>query len=448
MAEFDGHYGLAVKQEPLAARQFRHAERRWPSKGGHSREWTMTSRASELVALMRDLRISSTELERSRRVAASMAMPGGGMQDPEEPSCVDALLSRAQELVPIARADTSWRSWGKTWIQARDFLRDAMETDGKKWHADTLRASPKYLVALAQWCYEENASATGVERMFGAVSMALRVNSITVPPLFYVSVIKGASRRLRGRPVVKRRGLAFDEAAMIAGEKGWGGAKAPLGDLMVAVAMALGFACLLRFSSLAVVVIGGIYWVPPYTEAGVEKLGGCVIILPRGKTDQLGHSTQVAVAETGRPFSLVSQIRRLCGALGVPIPAGHEGFVDSKSFLFRDMTLASKYSHKTRREYKVDMVGRRPMASGGSAYHHYLARIRQALGECCGYSKIQVKEFGTQSMRSGGDTHLFNMGVPASVRMDLGHWKTPSVERGYLRIQVQQRVKFMESVGL
>ena len=88
------------------------------------------------------------------------------------------------------------------------------------------------------------------------------------------------------------------------------------------------------------------------------------------------------------------------------------------------------------------------MASGGAAYHHYLARIRQALGECCGYSKTQVKEFGTQSMRSGGDTHMFNMGVPASVHMDLGHWKTPSVERGYFRIQVQQRVKFMESVGL
>ena len=57
-------------------------------------------------------------------------------------------------------------------------------------------------------------------------------------------------------------------------------------------------------------------------------------------------------------------------------------------------------------------------------------------------------EFGTQSLRAGGDTHLFNMGVPASVRMDLGQWKTPSVERGYLRIKVKERVTFMQSVGL
>ena len=448
LVEFEERYEQTLSKEGRVKREERHEGRLWRRQGTHSREWSITTRAAELVTLMRTLRLSSTELERSRAVAASMAMPGGGMRDTEEPSCVDGLLDRAQAVVPVARADSSWKTWGTLWLRARDFLRDAMECDGKVWSAATLRQYPKYIVALAQWCFETNASATGVEKLMGAVGMAMRVNSIILPRLFYVSMIKSASRRIRGRPVKKRRGLAYDEAAKISSDEGWGGRSSPLADNMIAVAMGLGFSCLLRFVSLAAIIIGGIYWIPPYFEGSERHLGGCVIILAQGKTDQLGRTSQVAVADTGRKDSLVQRLKNLCADLGAPIAPGFEGFVDSKRFLFRDMTVQGTSTHKTTRVYKVDMEGRRPMASGGKAYGHYKTRMRQAMRECCGYSRTQSMEFGTQSLRAGGDTHLFNMGVPASVRMDLGQWKTPSVERGYLRIKVKERVTFMQSVGL
>ena len=448
LAEFEQRYNASLTQEAREARARRHEGRKWRRREPHSREWNITTRAAELVALMRKLRFSSSEFERSQAVAASMAMPGGGMRDADDPSCVDALLDRAQGAVPVGRADTSWKTWGETWLQARDFLRDAMECDGKPWTAQTLRQNPKYIVALAQWCFETNASATGVEKLMGSVSMALRVNSIRMPPLFYVQMIKSASKRTRGRPIRKRRGLAYDEAAKIVSTNGWCGPNSTLADRMIAVAMAIGFACLLRFVGLASIIIGGIYWVPAYWEGVTHHLGGCVIILAQSKTDQIGRSSQVAIADTGREDSLVQRIKDLCADLGVKIPDGYEGFVDSKRFLFRDMTVKGTSTHKSCRVYVVDMEGRRPMASGGKAYSHYKTRMRQAIQECCGYSTTQAREFGTQGLRAGGDTHLFNMGVPASVRMSLGRWNTPSVERGYLRIQVQQRVAFMQSVGL
>ena len=88
------------------------------------------------------------------------------------------------------------------------------------------------------------------------------------------------------------------------------------------------------------------------------------------------------------------------------------------------------------------------MASGGLAYDHYLNRFRQAIEECCDYTRAQALKFGTQSLRSGGCIHLFNMGVSALLRMDLGNWMTPSVEHGYLRVSCAKQVTFMRGVGL
>ena len=143
----------------------------------------------------------------------------------------------------------------------------------------------------------------------GAVGMALRVNFIWLPPLFYVQMIKSASKRTRGRPIKKRRGLAYDEAAKIVSGDGWCGPNSTLADRMIAVAMAMGFACLLRFVGLASIIIGGIYLVPAYWEGATHHLGGCVIILAQTKTDQIGRSTQVAIADTGRDDSLVQRIK-------------------------------------------------------------------------------------------------------------------------------------------
>ena len=71
-----------------------------------------------------------------------------------------------------------------------------------------------------------------------------------------------------------------------------------------------------------------------------------------------------------------------------------------------------------------------------------------AIRECCGMSKPQAAEYGLQSMRSGGDTWLYEKGASQAVRMAVGDWKTPGVEAGYLRIAVQQKLAAMKASGV
>ena len=78
LVEFEERYDQALSREGRVKREERHEGRLWRRQGTHSREWSITTRAAELVTLMRTLRLSSSELEQSRAVAASTAMPGGG----------------------------------------------------------------------------------------------------------------------------------------------------------------------------------------------------------------------------------------------------------------------------------------------------------------------------------------------------------------------------------
>lgn len=263
-------------------------------------------------------------------------------------------------------------------------LRDAVETDSLPWHADTFCQFLVYIMAVAMWCYETNASITGIEHLMAAVSMALRVNSITIPLSFGVSVIKAAVRRTCGQPVKKRRGLGLDEAVCI--NTVWGVEGASLANQMMSFAMCIRFCCLLRFSSLMVIVVGGIYWIPSYhDESGECQLGGCIIILMRGKMDQVGTTNQVVLANMGRTDSIISRLCALCGRLGSPIPVGHKGFVHSWCFLFCDMKCQDGRKHRKNWIYDIDMCRVQPMASGGLVYDHYLTWFHQAIEECCRY---------------------------------------------------------------
>ena len=95
-----------------------------------------------------------------------------------------------------------------------------------------------------------------------------------------------------------------------------------------------------------------------------------------------------------------------------------------------------------------EVVGDGRFPLGRKAYGHYRTRFREALRCCCGYTRVQSLEFGTQSLRSGGDTHLFNNKVPQDIRMVLGQWRTPSVEEGYVRSMLSSRFEMMAAIGL
>jgi hypothetical protein len=83
-----------------------------------------------------------------------------------------------------------------------------------------------------------------------------------------------------------------------------------------------------------------------------------------------------------------------------------------------------------------------------TAYNHYLSRFRAALQDCCSMNKKEADMFGMHSMRSGGDTHLFNQGFSQEARMAVGGWATALVERGYLRLRTSEMYDLTREAGL
>ena len=179
-----------------------------------------------------------------------------------------------------------------------------------------------------------------------------------------------------------------------------------------------------------------------------------MVCLPRRKNNQHGIPSYIPIADTelvdaaGAPSSVVARLRRYVQDLtGVAPPK--EGFMTcaaSKGFLFREVRARDGYTHLSQRVDIVSGSGAHPM--GRSAYGGYLSRYRDALVACCRMSRRAADMYGTQSARSGGDTHLFDNGVEAEQRMEIGSWATPIVERGYLRIRIQQKLEMVRAVGL
>ena len=150
---------------------------------------------------------------------------------------------------------------------------------------------------------------------------------------------------------------------------------------------------------------------------------------------QEGEGSWLPVADTGGAFSAVAALRRLFARLGHVVPVGHVGvYGTAKVFLLRDVEPHTGHNHWGSRVDGLAGDGRLPLPK--RAYKHYMVRLREALQVCCNMSEAAAGNFGTQSLRSGGDTHLFHLGFGSEERCFMGQWATPPVEVTYLRPQV------------
>ena len=384
----------------------------------------------DVVSSQRAVDDSGPEREKLVATVAEFLIP---RRKHHEKSVCDVFIDRIRETLLIDfRAPGTWNTYVGPWKRARSFMRACIEADGKTWCCETLRGDTRYVTACAMWCFESTTAASSVDRMMCAISLAMRANGVPVERDFYVSLVVSVAKRRRKKPVKKRRGLSFLEARKILTK--WSRLASPA-LLMIAVAIGVGFSCLMRFSDLALVRVDGILWMGHL---------GCCIFLPRRKNRQMGQGSWLPLADAGG-LSVVALLRLLLGVLGHKVP--WEGRLPERRYVFRDVGLpppSQRRSGHTHFRWRHDVVlgdGVRPMT--GAAYDHYLSRFRDALVDCCGYSRALAKDFGCQSLRSGGDTHLFACGWDQNQRMMLGEWSTPSVEAGYLRPRMVRHLKAM-----
>jgi hypothetical protein len=379
--------------------------------------------------------------EKLKSTVQEFMLPGGNWSKGTR-SC-DVFLDRAQELVSDYRREGTWTRYLPSWRKARLLLTKWLNDDRHYYpehtfwgfNARTLRLpeARDYLTAVVAHTYMYSVTMTGPETMGYALNLMCHINDIPVVADFRVKVIKQAAKRLRTKAVTKKAGLSFEELKQI-NEK-WGGHEQS-GKRMVALAAALGFVALLRYSDLAVINIGGIF----FTGEGV------LICVPVRKNSQI-YPTWVCVADTFHEHSVVNRLKQFLRELKFVIPV--HGCINTRKYLFRDVVSATGHSHAHKR---VDIVDPSPLAGARSlnklAYSHYLSRFQEALHDCCGMQKTTTRYFGTHSFRSGGDTHLFNMGMTMAQRMDIGRWATALVERGYLRLRCKQMFAMVRQAGL
>lgn len=423
-------------------------EVRFVTKSGRSHEaevllqQTMYDRADRVTLRVKELMQSSKEKRMALIALTSMAIPGGSAVDPKRPLACDKDLSRGAELIVEAWAFGTWKAYHRVWLRVKEYLQDMVRRSGYAWHVSTFKDEPRFISAAAVHVLYENDAMSTVEKSIAALKMAMRVNNVHVAPDLLTQVVCKVNRRRRAKSVRKRPGLLFSEVQAI--NLAWGDLGQSMVRRMVALMMCIGFLILLRFSDLAMIHLHGIYW----CKAGV------MICLARRKNNQEGIPSYLPVADTGAvdsdgtPCSAVARLRAFVTDLvGEKPPA--EGWMTSAAsdgFLFRRVKATTTSTHASRRVDEIVGSGERPM--GRESYSALLARYREAMHRCCRMSKRAARTFGTQSARSGGDTWLFDNNLPADIRMEIGEWATPSVERGYLRVKIAQQLEMVKAVGL
>ena len=168
-----------------------------------------------------------------------------------------------------------------------------------------------------------------------------------------------------------------------------------------------------------------------------------MIILPARKNAQ-SRPSLVFIADTRAQDGAVARLRVMVTRITGKIPPT-EGFLQDPRYLFRSIEAESGHTQWHRQKRRL---GSGLYMLSDSQYGVYLRGFKAAARVCCGFGPEAVKEIGTQSLRSGGDTWLHAQGLTAEERRDVGQWATPLVGRGYLRRTLTERLAFMRPTGL
>lgn len=185
----------------------------------------------------------------------------------------------------------------------------------------------------------------------------------------------------------------------------WGFSRGTGCKRMVALWMALGRGLRGRFSELALLQCRDILFLPE----GVLFLTSC-----NNRTRaQYGNYVWVPLADSGAAQSTVALLRLYLTDLGFEVPEPtaqgaqlRAGTADLETFLLRSLMRCSQAQTA---EYSLG-DGRLSMQLS-IELPRFLAQLRQALRQCCGYSATVAAEFGMCSMRSGGLAALLESGT-------------------------------------
>ena len=362
---------------------------------------------------------------------------------------VQRLLRRLTGRLSHYRAPGTWMKhyyqWRRAWRWLEPKLAAAMRRRGDRAlpTVATLVAYRRFAYALAQRVSDES-TLSACCATCTAINFAMAVNQ---QPLimndFPVKMLRDVLRREQGKPPKKMHELRGHELEAVV--RRWGLSGVPW-KRQIALMMSLGRALLGRFSDLAWLQVQGICFLPE----------GALVCFARRKNRQYGKYAWLPLADVGGALSPVRLLRAHLAGLGYSVPAASPAGAwvrtaaqvgEGGHFLLRPLVRQGNYTHGHKAQYALGAGRRSIYVRKSTGYEAALKLMRRALRECCGYSKAQVAGFGTQSLRRGGDTALFEAGVSAEKRRLLGMWKTEAVELSYIGFDARQRMRWTQAAA-
>ena len=354
------------------------------------------------------------------------------------------------------RRPATWKAyagpWRNAWAWIAPKLRMELQIETGAPARPTVADLSRHAYLAHAWAQKRSKSQKigAVTTTCTAINFAMHLHEL--PPIMNrwpMVMLREVMRRDLGRPVKKMHELRHEETANII--ESWGfGSDCPW-RRQVALMMALGRALLLRSADLFVLQVRGIFFLPE----------GVLLCVAFRKNTAQGKYTWLPLADSGMRHSTVALLRLHLERLGYAVPARHQrgdtdgarrvgsGHIgDNRGFLFRPMKRRGNYTHEHKRAYTLQGGSVCMAADKTTGYKVTLSLMRRALRECCDYSAELSRDFGTQSLRRGGDTALFDGGVTQEKRQLLGMWKTPTVELSYIGFSAQQHLRWARPTAL
>ena len=371
-----------------------------------------------------------------------VSVPGG-----ESPAVQRLLVDLGAQLGRY-RAPGTWTTYAGPWRKAWAFVAAQLrQTHRVAVPTVAAMVERRYLAwAHAMQVYNATKGVSSLAVTCGAINFACSVNG--QPPImndFPMKMLKGVARRQRGQPPKKMHELRSPELRLVIAE--WGFRSGAGWRRQMALFMALGRQLLGRFSDIAVLRCDGMV----FFDTGV------LFCVARRKNEQGGKWQWIPLYDAGGQHSVVALLRRHLTDLGFVVPLGTKGgtwlhsvpqTADVHSFLMRPLVRSSTRTMPAFIQYTLGDGGRSLCSDRRTGYTPVLRELRHALRACCGYSEAQACGFGTQSMRRGGDTALFESGMPQERRQLLGMWRTPTVELSYIGFTIKQSLSWAKRHAL
>ena len=286
----------------------------------------------------------------------------------------------------------------------------------KQWAANfsevcTLPADPSlYLVNVLQ---NSNTHAP-IYNAFYSISWAHQIAGLPDPTEHHLPRrVKEASIRLLGHGNNKKEPISPQSLSQIVNK--FANESSSASDLRVATMCILAYAGFMRFDELSNILASDIVFESTYVRIFIE----------RAKNDVHREGNWVIIAKTSTPTCPVGLLSRYIQALNVNL--------EEDVYLFR----ALKYLRKTK-TYAF-RVKNEPIK---------YTRAREIILEAFKGVGLDVKCFGTHSLRSGGATSAANNLVCDRLFKKHGRWRSEKAKDGYVSENIEQLLSVTLKLGI